>query len=99
MQRAERLQRIHPGMKVYASDGSYVGEVLGVTHPAKRAAHTPERPEAGWIVTTRDVLGAGRFYIPFDGIADVRGNRVYLTETESGVYACGWDHPPGGQAS
>lgn len=97
MARSGLLERIHPGMKVYASDGSHVGEVLRVTGVSEGGAHLPERAGSGWIETTRDAPAAGRFYIPLDGIADVRGQSVYLAETEAGAYARGWDRPPAAQ--
>lgn len=98
MVKADLLRKIHPGMTVYACDGRYVGEVLRIGGTPVSAAHTAERAGTGWLETTRDALAAGRFYIPLDGIADVRGERVYLVETEPGIYARGWDRPPAEQA-
>jgi len=97
MATTELLERIHPGMKVYASDRHYVGEVVAVRGVSRDRAHEPERAGTGWVETTRDALAAGRFYVPLDGIADVRGESVYLTETEPGAYARGWDRPPAEQ--
>lgn len=89
--------RILPGMTVYDSAGRFVGEVIRVVMEEGQTAHTPQRPARGWVESSRDAMGAGRLYIPLDGIADVRGKRVYLKVREDQLEELGWTGPGPGK--
>jgi hypothetical protein len=92
VRRVEMLERIKPGMVVLASDGGYLGEVVRVTLAGEGTAATCA--SIGWLETVRSTLAGGRFFVPLDAILQVRGSRIYLTETEHGAHARGWDRPP-----